>query len=283
MNHFDRLRSTRALSVFRFHHGCHSEPHYDPHEEQSGHFSINFVDRRGFSLARGKLLIEPLAGDLFVTRPGLVYQCRHDSDFPQDVCCSVVFNFTAEEVYDWSPIERSAFSRPYIAASPRTHFYRYLLARRLDSADPLALEEVAVRLPTYALQDQAFLPVLRKRHRLEWYSERVANVAECMRASPEVNHTLSSLADSSGMSRHHLVRVFHQLMGEPPHKYLVRRRLVLARRLLEEGASVTESCFSSGFGNLSHFTRAFAMACGAPPGRWLKLRKKAQVELSGGR
>ena len=43
------------------------------------------------------------------------------------------------------------------------------------------------------------------------------------------------------------------------------KNLAAARAMLEDGRSVTETCFACGYNNLSHFSRSFAARYGAPP------------------
>ena len=83
------------------------------------------------------------------------------------------------------------------------------------------------------------------------------------------DHTVSALARSVGMSAFHFTRVFAELVGRPPHRYLTERRLAAARAMLIDGLSVTETCFACGFNDLSHFSRSFGRHFGVPPSRLL--------------
>ena len=67
------------------------------------------------------------------------------------------------------------------------------------------------------------------------------------------------------MSPFLFTRVFRELIGLPPHKYLLRLRLASARTLLESGMSVTDTCYTAGFNNLSHFIRMFHRHFGFAP------------------
>jgi AraC-like DNA-binding protein len=62
--------------------------------------------------------------------------------------------------------------------------------------------------------------------------------------------------------------------------------LTAAAELLDQGASVTESCWRCGFENLSHFCRTFQRGFGVRASRWRTLplrerRRKVQALLSG--
>jgi AraC-like DNA-binding protein len=86
-----------------------------------------------------------------------------------------------------------------------------------------------------------------------------------MDAAPAEALTLSELAREAGMSPWHFARVFRELAGTPPHRYLSGVRLARAAALLGAGAGVTEACMASGFQNLGHFSRTFRRAFGVPP------------------
>jgi AraC family transcriptional regulator len=63
-------------------------------------------------------------------------------------------------------------------------------------------------------------------------------------------------------------RVFSELVGEPPHHYLLRMRLQHAADLLRQGARVTEAAVKSGFPDVNHFSKSFRRRYGIPPSRY---------------
>ena len=105
--------------------------------------------------------------------------------------------------------------------------------------------------------------------KFSWYAERVHYARERMDSDFAEAFTVSDLARSVGMSMFHFTRVFAELTGLPPHRYLLDARLKAARSMLRQGRSVTETCFACGFGNLSHFSRSFARRFGCAPSRLL--------------
>ena len=94
--------------------------------------------------------------------------------------------------------------------------------------------------------------------KFDWYAERVHFAREQLDREFASEFTVSELARSVGMSMFHFTRVFTELTGMPPHRYLLATRLKAARAMLRDGRSVTETCFACGFSNLSHFSRSFA-------------------------
>jgi len=64
----------------------------------------------------------------------------------------------------------------------------------------------------------------------------------------------------------HLTRAFSLAYGISPHRYLVGRRIDLARQLLLAGHSAASAAARSGFHDQSHLTRHFKRTLGTTPG-----------------
>jgi len=83
--------------------------------------------------------------------------------------------------------------------------------------------------------------------------------------------TLESLANVARLSVHHFARAFRQSTGEPPHQYLLRRRIERATKMLKESElPLSEIALAVGFSDHSHFARHFRRLVGMSPGaaRW---------------
>ncbi len=77
------------------------------------------------------------------------------------------------------------------------------------------------------------------------------------------------LAAIAEVSPAHFSRTFHAVFGDPPHRYLQRRRVERAMFLLRSTQrSVTDICFDVGFGSLGTFGRTFRAIVGVPPGAY---------------
>jgi AraC-like DNA-binding protein len=75
-----------------------------------------------------------------------------------------------------------------------------------------------------------------------------------------------ALARVAHVSPAHFSRQFRATFGEPPHRYLQRRRVERAMELLREtDRPVTEICFEVGFNSLGTFSRTFREVVGEPP------------------
>ena len=77
--------------------------------------------------------------------------------------------------------------------------------------------------------------------------------------------SVDALAEHFYISKYHMMRSFRSETGASIHSYITERRLILARELISQGMSATESCFRSGFRSYSSFTRAYGKHFGATP------------------
>lgn len=77
---------------------------------------------------------------------------------------------------------------------------------------------------------------------------------------------LDAIAAAAGYSRFHFVRIFRAAYGEPPGRYLTRRRIERAADLLRSAnLTVTEVCTAVGFASLGTFSRTFSGLMGESP------------------
>ena len=82
---------------------------------------------------------------------------------------------------------------------------------------------------------------------------------------------LEQLAALAGMSKCHLVHLFHKEMGLPPHAYQIQLRVARARVLVAAGVPLAEVATMTGFADQSHLTRLFKRVVGMPPGQYAAL------------
>ena len=78
----------------------------------------------------------------------------------------------------------------------------------------------------------------------------------------------------------HFSRSFKQAFGEPPHAYVVRRRLERACHLMiTSSASLSEIALSVGFSDQSHLCKLFRQALGQSPSSWRRDLEGPRVGL----
>jgi AraC-like DNA-binding protein len=77
---------------------------------------------------------------------------------------------------------------------------------------------------------------------------------------------VDEMARAAGLSRAHFSREFRRAFGEPPHAYLLTRRLERAAALLRTtDRSVADVCLSVGLQGIGSFTTSFKRAYGVTP------------------
>jgi AraC-like DNA-binding protein len=99
-------------------------------------------------------------------------------------------------------------------------------------------------------------------------SAAVGRVREYLRARAAQSLTLEALAGVARLSPFHLVRVFRNEVGLPPHQYQLLVRVERARDLLRRGTPIAEAAYEAGFADQSHLTRCFKRFIGVTPGRY---------------
>jgi len=96
-------------------------------------------------------------------------------------------------------------------------------------------------------------------------------VREYIDAHLDENVGLEVLASLAGLSVHHFARAFRQSVGEPPHAYILRRRIERARELVKQtDQPLSQIALAVGFSDHSHFARHFRRLVGVTPStaRW---------------
>jgi AraC-like DNA-binding protein len=92
---------------------------------------------------------------------------------------------------------------------------------------------------------------------------RAKDLADARYAEPLA---VDDLARAAGLSRAHFSREFRRAFGEPPHAYLLTRRLERAAAMLRTtDRSVAEVCFSVGLRSVGSFTTSFTRTFGVSP------------------
>jgi AraC-like DNA-binding protein len=77
---------------------------------------------------------------------------------------------------------------------------------------------------------------------------------------------VDDLARAAGLSRAHFSREFRRAFGEPPHVYLLTRRLERAAALLRTtDRTVADVCFTVGLRSIGSFTTSFTRTFGMSP------------------
>lgn len=111
------------------------------------------------------------------------------------------------------------------------------------------LAQVLVLLNRLSLQQSNDMPAAP--------DSTVYNVLSYINEHYSENLSLDDLANRFFISKYHLAREFQKLVGTSVHRYIIQKRLVMAKQMLSSGAPSSEVYQSCGFGDYSNFYRAF--------------------------
>jgi AraC family transcriptional regulator len=80
---------------------------------------------------------------------------------------------------------------------------------------------------------------------------------------------VEDLAGLAGLTRSHFSRAFQRMTGDPPRRFILKRRLCRARDLLSAAETgIAEVAARSGFSSQAHLSTAFRQELGTTPARY---------------
>lgn len=261
MNRVATLVRTSAVTLERFDHPP-GHAHCDPERERATGHAVSFVETGTFRVRTTGAWRALGAGELFVTHPGLEFSCRHDDEQPVDCCLSVSYGEEAIESLRGAGLTLPA---TLVEAPTNRRAYLHHALTRCGRGDEARVEALAGALQWTRATPPTTATPLFPAHRLRWFANRVDHAVMHIDAHYADPLSLSAMAREVGMSVFHFARVFRELQGLPPHRYLTSVRLARAQQHLRDGASVTETCFAVGFGSLSHFVTSYRRHFGVTP------------------
>ena len=96
--------------------------------------------------------------------------------------------------------------------------------------------------------------------------------------------SLDQLANRFFISKYHLSREFNRLVGTSVYRYIVQKRLVMAKQMLGQGIPSSEVYQHCGFGDYSNFYRAFKSEYQISPREYVSnLKATAAIVEAGAR
>jgi AraC-like DNA-binding protein len=121
-------------------------------------------------------------------------------------------------------------------------------------------------MQTEALRNEAFDEGPCREETIASHRRAVERVITTARGRLCEPISLRDMSRVAYLSTFHFNRVFHQITGLPPAKFISAMRLNEAKRLLlNTNHSITDICFDVGYNSLSTFTRRFTQRVGLGP------------------
>jgi AraC-like DNA-binding protein len=106
-----------------------------------------------------------------------------------------------------------------------------------------------------------------------WQAKRVADHISSHLDRPI---TLRELAGVARLSCSHFSRAFKGAFGQPPHTFIMGRRVQLAReKMLASREPLSQIALSCGFSDQAHLARLFRRETGCAPSQWRRANRTA--------
>ena len=244
-----------------------SSRHFAPHWHDVYGFGVILDGAQKWRSGRGT--VRGYEGDAICTNPGEVHDgeplgARSRRWFIVSVDPTVMrqlAGMAASDVEFRSPVMHDA---ALVRLFGRLHAQLERLSRApLDASIQLAFEEALASACTLVAARHASTRV--RIHTPPVDMRRVRDrLGDDLRHAP----TLAELAALAGLSRYQTLRRFTRVYGVPPHAWLRNGRVERARRLIEQGMSLSFAAQTCGFADQSHMTRCFKRHFGTTPGAW---------------
>lgn len=133
------------------------------------------------------------------------------------------------------------------------------------NAEPLTLLSLFYQLLSHLLQ------IRNKQSELsDTTHQQLSEILHYINSSYANIPSAAAIAEHFSISPSYMARLFRDSLAISPYQYLMHIRLDEARRMLEQGASVTEACYSCGFGDCSRFIQYFKREMGTTPSKMRK-------------
>jgi AraC family transcriptional regulator len=273
MNRYELLHATPDLTVSRFDHPPH-EVHEDPEQEVASRWAVAFVQAGSFDVTVNGRRQRLSEGGVFAIHPGLEFRCLHAEACPTDVCISIAFDPSAISGHEqaWEDAGWSARE----SATPKLAYVDRRMASAVATKDSFEMERWALATLT-ALQGDSLQESARGHYTARKCDvDAVVAACEAIEADPASRRSIAERARDVGMPGTRLTYGFRRYAGVSPHQYVMRWRLTLSAELLSSGLNVSDTCYRSGFENLSHFCRSFQRTFGIRASAWrtLSLRER---------
>lgn len=201
------------------------------------------------------------------------WDVRADLSFVHLYCTEIQLRQLAEQTWDRSPAQLNLDQQVFADDDRITQLYRHFLLSCdwQQPANQLMLSSASTLLLTH---------LLRQYSEVQWQLPQVRGglapavqrrIIEFIDAQLDQPLTLAVLAQEAALSEFHFARMFRYAMGEAPHQFVMRRRMLRAQQLLVQSQlPLTEIALRCGFYSASHFSNRFRQVHGVSPSVYRK-------------
>ncbi|MBI9080543.1 MAG: AraC family transcriptional regulator [Pseudodesulfovibrio sp.] len=228
-------------------------------------YSIGLIETGRTSFFLDGAVHNAVAGQIALINPGAVHACNPDLDSGMTYLMFYVdtswFETLAAEV-GVGETGLPHFASPVVDDPDLLDRWRALHTAITDGAERLEKETLLVQGLADLILRHAEVGVT---HLPAGNEGAVLMVKEHLAANLTEKVSLDVLSEMACLSRYHLLRVFQDAMGLPPHAYQNQLRVELGKRLLSRGTPISQVAVEAGFVDQSHFSRVFKQYTGATP------------------
>lgn len=100
------------------------------------------------------------------------------------------------------------------------------------------------------------------------YNKQVDDILNYINQNINEDITLDNISSNFFISESYICRIFKAATGMTINKYIIARRISIAKSLLANGHSVNEVCEQCGYNNYSNFVKAFTKTVGISPKKY---------------
>lgn len=250
-------------------------------------FEITFILTPGAECQIDNLTIEPKAGSLLIFNDMDLHRVRCPADLPYE---RYVMYFTPECIEklctEQTDLLRCFFSRttPETAYLPlsvsEAKRVREYMDKTIEYSGSLTdygsdlLRRCAICELLIYLNKMFFAhyPIDMPRRHADY--RRAYTAMRYIHENLGEDLTLESISAKMFVSKNHFCKLFSDIVGCTPMKYVRQCRIMKAKEYLCNGFSVDDTCRLTGFNNLSHFSYIFKKETGLSPKKYAEEQKQ---------
>lgn len=244
--------------------------HDDDHIHSTCEVYVNLQGDVSFSVEDKVYPIK--RGDIIITKPNEVHRCIYHSDCTHECYCFWINSASCAEDILSCFFSRKNGEGNLIRVTEEAKEELFDICKNLF--DKLCSEKEDAGKYAYVFR---FLDFLNS-HRddispAEQMPSEISEVLDYINRNYRSACSVGNICDEFFISRSTLQRRFREYMHTTPAAYIETKRLALAKKLLESGASVGKVCVEAGFSDYSHFISLFKQKFGMTPHKYGKTVK----------
>jgi len=239
-----------------------------------GHYAVHFILKgKGFYTINGKTF-ELGEGQGFLIPPNIPNTYRADENEPWTYIYAIFYGLDDEALVHYAGFDSSHLTFEYDMTKDMLHDL-YAMYHAGENTGTKGYDVTGYFLVIMSRLVKAKSERLGDSYLPEHY---VSKAVSYMEDNYPYNIKITDIADYVGINRVYLHKLFVKSMGSGPAKYLTELRLKKTETLMEdENLSLSDIALSTGFYDISHFSKAFTAKYGIPPGQY-RLNKKEEKE-----